>query len=130
MQDEHLEALIELRALWTSATRVGDLVLKGSIKTTSLAASLSSVVDLIKGHINVVTANGVHWGTRLALITTLSQFPKLEPELELLGSGHNADLTENQLDALWTRTRRASESLSSSVLPSNARNSPGDTREE
>jgi hypothetical protein len=60
----------------------------------------------------------------------LSQFPKLEPELELLGSGHNADLTENQLDALWTWTRRTSESLSSSVLPSNAHNSPGDTGEE
>jgi hypothetical protein len=33
-------------------------------------------------------------GVQLALVATLSYFPKLEPMLELLGSGHNADLRE------------------------------------
>jgi hypothetical protein len=53
----------------------------------------------------------------------------LELELELLGSGHNADLIEGQLDALWARTHQASESLALSITPLVARDSPGDTGE-
>jgi hypothetical protein len=70
------------------------MVLKGSDETSSLAASLSSVADLIEGRIDATVPNGVHWGPRLALTTALSHFPKLKPDLELLGPGHNADVME------------------------------------
>jgi hypothetical protein len=91
------------------------MVLKGSDETSSLAASLSSAVDLIEGRIDATISNGVHWGARLALTTALSHFPELKPDLELLGPGHNANVMEGQLDALCTWTRRASESLLSRV---------------
>jgi hypothetical protein len=97
---------------------------------SSLIASLSSTVDPIEGHVDEAAANGVHWGGRLAITTTLAHFPELEPELELLGSGHNADLTEGQLDTYWTRTHRALESLSLSVPPSVARSPCDDTGQE
>jgi hypothetical protein len=60
----------------------------------------------------------------LALIADLSHFPELEPELELLGSGYNVDLTEGQVEAFWAWTCQASESLSPWVPPSAARNPP------
>jgi hypothetical protein len=34
------------------------------------------------------------------LVATLTHFPELGAELKLLGSGHSADLTEDQVDAL------------------------------
>jgi hypothetical protein len=43
------------------------------------------------------------------LTATLSYFLELEAELELLGSGYIADLMSNVMEALWTRTHRASE---------------------
>jgi hypothetical protein len=88
MQDEH-------RALQNSTTRVWDLVLKGSNEASSLAVSLSSATDLIEGCVNVEAANGVYWGAQLALTAALSHFPELEPELELLGSRYNVDLTKH-----------------------------------
>jgi hypothetical protein len=130
MQDEHREVVVKLRALRSSVARVWDLVLKRFDKTSSLAVSLSSATDLIEGHVNAAAANEAHWGARLALIATLSQFPELEHELELLGSRHNVDLTESQMEALWIRTCQASKSLSLSVFPSVARNSPDDADEE
>jgi hypothetical protein len=90
-------------------------VLKGFDETSSLAALLSSAADLIEGRVDAAVANGVHWRARLALIAALLHFPELELELELLGSGHNADLTESHLDALWIGMHWASESLSSRV---------------
>jgi hypothetical protein len=69
-------------------------------------------------------------GGRLTLAAALSRFPELELELELLGSGHNADLMEGQLDALWTQTRQASESLLSSLPSSVACRPPDGVREE
>jgi hypothetical protein len=54
----------------------------------------------------------------------------MEPELELLGSKHNADLTEGQLEAFWAQTRWASESLLLRVPPSVACSPPDGTREE
>jgi hypothetical protein len=54
--------VVELRALWSSATRIWDLVLKGSDITSSLVVSLSTVADLIEGHVDATAANGVHWG--------------------------------------------------------------------
>jgi hypothetical protein len=38
----------------------------------------------------------------MLLATTVLHFPELEAEPELLGSGHNVDLMEDQVDALWT----------------------------
>jgi hypothetical protein len=87
MQDEHQEAVVKLKALQNSATRVWDLVLKGSDEASSLAVSLSLATDLIEGHVNATATSGVHWGAQLALTTALSHLPELEPELELLGSG-------------------------------------------
>jgi hypothetical protein len=60
----------------------------------------------------------------------LSHFPELETKLELLGFRRNANLIEGQLDALWTETHRASESLALSIPSSVARDSPDDTGEE
>jgi hypothetical protein len=36
------------------------------------------------------------------LVSTTSHFQELKCELELLGSGWNVDLTEDEGDALWT----------------------------
>jgi hypothetical protein len=65
-------------------------------------------------------ANGVCRGTRSALVAALSHFLELEAELELLGSGCNADLTYDQADALWTWVCVASDSLASHVPSSDA----------
>jgi hypothetical protein len=51
----------------------------------------------------------------------MSHFPELKPELELLESGHNVDLTEDEADALWTQVRTASDSLVLYVLSPVAR---------
>jgi hypothetical protein len=53
----------------------------------SLAASLSSATELIEDHIDTMTANGVHWGTRSALVAALLHFLELETDMELLGLG-------------------------------------------
>jgi hypothetical protein len=50
-----------------------------------------------------MAANRVHWDTWSTLAAALSRFSELGTELELLGSGRNADLTEDQVDALWTQ---------------------------
>jgi hypothetical protein len=39
-------------------------------------------------------------GGRLALIVALSYFPEPEAEVELLGSGYNADLMSDGIEAL------------------------------
>jgi hypothetical protein len=62
--------------------------------------------------------------TQSALDAALLHFPELKSELELLGSERNADLTEDQVDALWTWVRTASDSLASHVPPSFARGPP------
>jgi hypothetical protein len=82
---------------------------------SSLVASLSMVAELLKGRIDAVAANKVRWGTRSALVATLSPFLELKSELELLGSGHNANLIEDQSDALWPLVDVNSDSLASFV---------------
>jgi hypothetical protein len=82
---------------------------------SSLAVPLSMVAELLEGRINVVASNGVRWGTRSVLVSTLSHFPELKSKLEWLGSGCNADLTENHADALWPLVDAASDSLASLV---------------
>jgi hypothetical protein len=57
-------------------------------------------VEQIEGRVDVVAANGLHWGAQLALTAILSYFLELELELELPGSGYNADLTKDEMEAL------------------------------
>jgi ABC-type amino acid transport substrate-binding protein len=52
------------------------------------------VVELLEGRIDAAAAN------RSVLVASLSHFPELKYEMELLGSGRNADLTKDQADAL------------------------------
>jgi hypothetical protein len=59
------------------------------------------------------------------LVVILSHFPKLETELELLGSGWGANLSDDQADALWPLVSVASDSLASPI-PFSARESPND----
>jgi hypothetical protein len=114
----------ELEALRTSVACVWDLVLGNTDGSSSRAASLTMVAELLEGWIDTTAANGVCWGTRSALVVVLSYFLELKTELELLGSGHNADLTEDQADALWPLVSVASDSLASLVPSSIAHDSP------
>jgi hypothetical protein len=105
-------------------------VLEGHGGTSSLAPLLSSTTELIEDRVDTAAANGVRWGTRLVLVATLSHFPEFETELVLLRSGRNADLTEDQVDALWTQARQASESLASFIPSLVACGSPDSMGEE
>jgi hypothetical protein len=51
-------------------------------------------------------------------------FSELKIELEVLRSGHGADLTEDEVDAPWIWVRVALDSLVSRVPSSVARNPP------
>jgi glyoxylate carboligase len=84
---------VELEALWTSTAFIRDLVLVSTGGSSSLVASLAMVADEVENWINTAATNGVQWGTQFALVVVLSHFPKLEPKLELLGSGRDADLS-------------------------------------
>jgi hypothetical protein len=123
------EVGLELEDLRTLATQVWDLVLDNADGPSSLAASLSIVAEFLEGQVDATTANGVHWGTRLALDAALSHFPELEAELELLGSRRNVALMEDRVDALWILACQASNLLSSYALPSVARSLPDDVGE-
>jgi hypothetical protein len=63
------------------------------------------------------------------LVAALSHFPELTSELELIGSGQNADLTDDQADALWPLVSAASTSLASLVPSSIAHDPPSDVGE-
>jgi hypothetical protein len=93
---------------------IQNLVLDRADGPPSLAASLSSVVELLKDRINVTIANEVCWGTRSVLASALSHFPEIGLELELLGSG----------GCPWTQVCLTSDSLVSFVPPSTAYGSP------
>jgi hypothetical protein len=60
------------------------------------------------------------------LVVVLSNFSKLETELELLGSGRGADLSDDEADALWPLVSMASDSLVSLVPSSLDHDSPDD----
>jgi hypothetical protein len=77
-------------------------VLDNDNRTSSLAASMSTAVELLEGWIDDAAANGVRWGSHSTLVATVSHFPELRSEMELLRSGRNADLTDVEADALWT----------------------------
>jgi hypothetical protein len=57
MQEERWEEDTKLMARRSFAAQVQDLVLRGSDGMPSLATSLSSVADLIKGRVDAATAN-------------------------------------------------------------------------
>jgi hypothetical protein len=59
----------------------------------------------------------------------VSYFSKLKTDLEVLGSKRSVDLTEDEVDALWTRVRVASDLLASYVPSSVAHNPPDGTGE-
>jgi hypothetical protein len=71
------------------------LVLDNTDGPSSLAVSMSMVVELFEGRINTAAANGVHRGSRSMLVATMLHFLELRSELELLGFGRNVDLTED-----------------------------------
>jgi hypothetical protein len=110
-QVEQVEADTELEGMWSDTAWIQDLVLGGPIRTSSLATSLFLAMGLIEDDVNAMTTNGVRWGTRSVLATALLHFPELEVELELLGSWRNVDMIGGLVDALWSQTCQASESL-------------------
>jgi hypothetical protein len=67
--------------------------------------------ELVKDRVDAAAANRVRWGTRSTLVAALLHLLELETDLELLRSGCNMDLTEDHVDALWTRMRPTSDSL-------------------
>jgi hypothetical protein len=60
------------------------------------------------------------------LVAILSHFPELKSELELLGSRWNADLSDDQADALRPLVSVPSDSLASLVPSSFAHDPPND----
>jgi hypothetical protein len=94
------QANAELEALRASTALVWYLVLGGASRSSSLAASLAMVAEDVEEWTNTAAANGVQWGARSMLVVVLSHFPELETELELLGSGRGANLSDDQADAL------------------------------
>jgi hypothetical protein len=84
------------------------------------------VVEEVENRISTVAANGIRWGTRSVLLAALSYFPKLELELELLGSRRDAYLSNNQADALWPLVSVASDLLASLLPSSLPRDPPND----
>jgi hypothetical protein len=84
------------------------------------------VVEEVENQISTVAANGIRWGTRSVLLAALSYFPKLELELELLGSRRDAYLSNDQVDALWPFVSVASDLLASLLPSSLPREPPND----
>jgi hypothetical protein len=97
--------------------------------SSSLAAPMSMVMELLEGRIDVVAANGVRWGSRSALVATVSHFLELKTLLEVLRPARNAYLKEDDEDALWTQVRATLDSLALYVPFSVARNPPNGARE-
>jgi hypothetical protein len=111
-------------ALRSSTVRVQDLVLGGADGPFSLTTSMSTVVELVGNRIDAAAANGVSWGSRSALVAVVLHFLELDADLEVLGSGRSVGLTDNEVDALWSRVCAASDSLASHVPSLVARNPP------
>jgi hypothetical protein len=120
---------VEQEAMWTSATLVQDLVLGDVDTPSSLAASLSMVAELLECRIDTMVTNGVHWGTRSALVVSLLHFLELKSEVELLRSEQNVDLTDDQADALWPSVSPTTNSLAS-LVPSLFAGDPPDNADE
>jgi hypothetical protein len=65
-----------------------------------MAVSMSAVTEQLVGQIEAAATNGVCWGSCSALVATVSHFPELVADLEVLGSGCNAGLTEDEVNTL------------------------------
>jgi hypothetical protein len=100
------------------------LLLEGPKGSSFLAASLSSAAELTEDNVDTAATNDVCWGIWSALAAAFSHFQELGPELELLGSRCNADLTDDQMDALWAQARLALDSLASFIPSLVARGCP------
>jgi hypothetical protein len=70
-----------LEALQSFVAWVQDLVLGDIDGSSSLATSMSMVVEWLEGRIDAVDANGVHWGSCSALVADVSHFPELDADL-------------------------------------------------
>jgi hypothetical protein len=118
------EVEAELEALRSSVAQVQDLVLGDVDVSSLLVTSMFAVAERLEGRIEATTANGVHWGSRSALGATVSHFSELDTDLEVLGSGCNTGLIEDEEDTLWSRVRTAVDSLASHIPSSVARKPP------
>jgi hypothetical protein len=107
----------KLEALRTLAARVRDLVLDVANGLSSLAVSLSAAVEQLEGWVDAATNNGVHSGNQSTLVAILSHFLELDAMLELFGYRLNMNLTEDKVDAFWTRVCSALDSLLSHIFP-------------
>jgi hypothetical protein len=105
------------------------MVLGSADGPSPLTTSMFTVEELFEGWINAAAANGVYWGSRTTLVTTMSHFLELKTVLEVLWSRRSANLTEDESDVLWNQVRMASDSLVSHVLSLVARNPPDSTGE-
>jgi hypothetical protein len=119
----------ELEALQTSTVLVQDLVLGKASEPSSPATSLSMVAEEVEIWINTMAANRVRCETQSVLVAVLLHFPELKSKLELLRSKRNADLSDDQVDALWPLASMASDSLTS-LVPSPFAHNPPDGAEE
>jgi hypothetical protein len=117
------DAVEELDALRSLVVRAQDLVL-GDINVSSLLASMSVVALRLESLIDPTAANGVCWGSRSALVAIESHFSEVIADREVLGSGCNAGLTMDEVDALWYWVRMAMDSLASHIPSSVASNPP------
>jgi hypothetical protein len=117
-----------MEALQAFVALVQDLVLGDINELSSLVESQAEATEEAENWINTATVNGVRWGTQSILVAVLSHFPELEPKLELLGSGWDADLTDNWADALWPLVSTTTDSLASLIPSSLARDPPNNVQ--
>jgi hypothetical protein len=89
-----------------------------------MAASMSTVMEQLEGRIDATVDIGVHCGSRPMLVAAVSHFTKLDADLEVLGSGPNMRLTEDEVNALWSQLCVAVDSLVLHVAFSVACNPP------
>jgi hypothetical protein len=100
-------------------------VLGGADGPYSLAAYMSTAAELLKGRLDTVAANRVHWGSHSALVAAVSHFPEQKIEQEVLRSECSVNLTEDKVDALLIRVCMDSNLLASHV-PSLVSHNPPD----
>jgi hypothetical protein len=68
------EADAELEALRTSAGRVQDIVLDNADRPSFPMASMLMEVELLGSQIDAMATNDARWGSRSALVATVSHF--------------------------------------------------------
>jgi hypothetical protein len=91
------------------------LVLDGVDGLSSLARSLFMVAELLEVRDDTAVANGVLWGL-ICVGCCLVAFPKAKNRAGAARSERNANLAEDEADALWTWVSAALDSLASNAL--------------